>query len=401
MITVISCGLGHLPPEEAGTLADARVVFGSRRLLETLGVPPEKRRVLAADAAKDAAEALRLAQSGQAVVVLATGDALFHGMGGTLVRQTAHTDLLRFVPGITAFQALFHRLHLPWDKARLHSIHKDAPTLPLRELLDAPLSVIYAGSRCTASQLAARLLDFHPASAQRQAVVADSLGTPLECIRRGTLDTLAALTVSPTSILVLLPEGMAPQILPLGLPVEAFEREAGLITPPDVRAVVLSRLRLPRQGCLWDIGAGSGSVGLEAAGLCPDLDVVAVERHPARADMIRRNAARMGLARHSTVQGAFADVAHSLPAPQRIFFGGGGADLPRLLDMALERLAPGGLLAACAVTLETQHRLFAWRPELRTALCAVNVAVERPLAGQFHHLEPQRVTQLFVFTRAD
>ena len=87
-------------------------------------------------------------------------------------------------------------------------------------------------------------------------------------------------------------------ILTLGLPEEDYERENNLITASDVRAVILSRLRLPAWGTLWDIGAGSGSVGLEAAGLRPNLNVVGIERKPERGAIIKRNRARLGVSNY-------------------------------------------------------------------------------------------------------
>ena len=322
-IDVVSCGVGF--PKDAETLGligGADVVFGSRALLGACPVEARLTRIIGAKAREDAADALALCRAGRHVVVLASGDALYHGFGGTLSGMARPDDAIVHHPGITAFQALFHRLGLPWQDARLFSAHS-GEALPARAIAEAPLSVAYAGSRYPAHAIAQAVLKLHPASAERAAVIAERLGSPKEHLVSGPLADLARTECGPTSILLLLPNhwGYAPHsvarfaldehpgpredapaarsipapILTLGLPEEDYERENNLITASDVRAVILSRLRLPAWGTLWDIGAGSGSVGLEAAGLRPNLNVVGIERKPERGAIIERNRARMGI----------------------------------------------------------------------------------------------------------
>ena len=121
-----------------------------------------------------------------------------------------------------------------------------------------------------------------------------------------------------------------------------------MITKPEVRAVVLARLRLPAAGVLWDLGAGSGSVGVEAAGLAPDLEVIAIERDPDAARQITLNAARhdVGLL---VVQAEAPAALDGLADPDRVFVGGGGLGV---LDAALERLRPGGRVVATFAALD-------------------------------------------------
>ncbi len=127
-----------------------------------------------------------------------------------------------------------------------------------------------------------------------------------------------------------------------------LSHRAGMITKPEVRAVVLARLRLPAAGVLWDLGAGSGSVGVEAAGLAPGLEVVAVERDPDAARQITLNAARhdVGLL---VVQAEAPAALDGLADPNRVFVGGGGL---RVLGAALERLRPGGRVVATFAALD-------------------------------------------------
>lgn len=196
-------------------------------------------------------------------MVLASGDALYHGFGGTLSGMAHPDDTIVYHPGITAFQALFHRLGLPWQDARLFSAHS-GEALPARAIAEAPLSVAYAGSRYPAHAIAQAVLKLHPASAGRSAVIAERLGSAEERLFSGPLADLARTECGPTSILLLLPNlwhcvphtvariahdtrpdsgihGDSPishsipaPILTLGLPEEDYERENNLITASDV-----------------------------------------------------------------------------------------------------------------------------------------------------------------------
>ncbi|MFR0875467.1 MAG: SAM-dependent methyltransferase [Bilophila wadsworthia] len=176
---------------------------------------------------------------------------------------------LQYHPGITAFQALFHRLGLP-GRTPACSV-RTRRSLPARAIAEAPLSVAYAGSRYPAHAISQAVLKLHPASAGRAAVIAERLGSPEERLFSGPLADLARTECGPTSILLLLPtpwhcvphtvariahdarpdsgihEGspishsIPAPILTLGFPEEDYERENNLITASDVRAVILSR----------------------------------------------------------------------------------------------------------------------------------------------------------------
>ncbi len=361
-------------------------------------------------------------------MVLASGDALYHGFGGTLAALRTPGDNLAYHPGITAFQALFCRLGLPWQDARLFCVHS-GEGLPSRGIAEAPLSVTYAGSRYPAHAIARAVLDTHPASARRAAIIAERIGSDDERILSGTLGELADAACGPTSILVIFPTAHADchvqdaaattrgsasiqaPILALGLPEEAFERENNLITASDVRAVILSRLRLPAWGTLWDVGAGSGSVGLEAAALRPALGIHGIERNPERCAMIERNRLGMGIANYTLHPGDALSVIHPscpeprapsayggiLPDPDRVFIGGGGKDLPALLTACRDRLRPNGLIVVSAVTLESFGTLLSWAPDHRASLCRIDIANECPLAKRSHHFAPQNTIYVFTF----
>lgn len=402
-LTVFSCGIGPLQPSPAllDNLAGAQSLYASAALLKECPPCGARRIPLGKNAREQAREALEEARRGAKVVVLASGDALFHGMGGTLQSLARDGDRLEFIPAPTAFQALFHRLGMPWDRARCFSAHS-TEDIPWGEILAQPLPVLYGGHPFTACRLAAAAMEFHPAAAERSAVVAECLGTPGERILKGTLAELAQEECAPTSMLLLLPDersGAAP-VLPLGLPADFYEKENNLITAEEVRAVILSKLRLPAWGVLWDVGAGSGSIGLEAASLRPGLSVYGLERQASRLELMRRNCRKLGCVNYTCMQGEAPEALNALPAPDRVFLGGGGAALESILQACFDALNPGGMLAASAVTTESEHLLYGWNAAARTGMLSLDIASESPIAGTYHHLRHGNRITLFTYSRS-
>ena len=219
---------------------------------------------------------------------------------------------------------------------------------------------------------------------------------------RGSLAELAREECSPTSMLLLLPDnrpGAAP-VLPLGLPADFYEKENNLITAEEVRAVILSKLRLPAWGVLWDVGAGSGSIGLEAAALRPGLSVYGLERQAGRLELMRRNCRRLGCVNYACMQGEAPEALDALPKPDRIFTGGGGAGLESIMQACFDALNPGGLLVASAVTTESEHLLYGWNAAARTGMFSLDIASESPIAGTYHHLRHGNRITLFTYSRA-
>ena len=133
-------------------------------------------------------------------------------------------DTIVYHPGITAFQALFHRLGLPWQDARLFSAHS-GEALPARAIAEAPLSVAYAGSRYPAHAISQAVLKLHPASAGRAAVIAERLGSPEERLFSGPLANAAprpsCFCSRPLGTVSLIP---SPGLLTMRVPIPAFTK---------------------------------------------------------------------------------------------------------------------------------------------------------------------------------
>lgn len=396
---VVGIAGGHFFPTALPLLQSAARIYGAPAALAAL--PPAlagERLPLDAAVLRQLPEIVRAAAT-LPTVLLASGDPLCCGLGGTL-RRYAGPEALTIIPAPTAFQQFFARLGMPWEKLRFFSVHGQTAPLPWRSILQAELAVVYGDRERPARQLAAELIAAWPAAAARLAACGCDLGRPEEYLRQGSLREIAAdaRADASLSLLALLPDdAFGPPVLPLGLPDGDYLHYKNMITHPEVRAVVLSKLRL-RPGVLWDLGAGSGSVGLEAAQLCPGLEVYAVEKQADRCAEIRANYAAAGVAAWQLREGDAGALLDELPPPDRIFLGGGGGDLAKLLQRAFDRLKPGGVMAATGVLVESVAVLCTVLPAARRELLSFNLSRAEAL-GKGHCFKAENPITIAVWQK--
>lgn len=160
------------------------------------------------------------------------------------------------------------------------------------------------------------------------------------------------------------------------------------MTKEEVRVLALSCLRLTRKAVLYDIGAGTGSVSVEAARLCPDAKVYAVERKPEAAALLRENLSKYCLANVSVIEAQAPDGLQGLPAPTHVFIGGSGHAMPGILATVLSKNPSVRIVATC-VTLETLQEILQAARELPVSEPQIRqVAVTRmQKAGGYHMMK--------------
>ena len=387
MIPVQVVGLGMSPedltPRAREIIREAQVLVGGRRLLDYF---PEHRG-MKIPLGKDPEGTLRqlppLATT-KRVVVLASGDPNFYGVGPLVVRVLGAEQVV-IHPNLTAMQTACARLHMPWQDATVISLHGRAWE-PLAAALGKPGPLlIYTDPTHTPGEIAGFLLA--RGLAQARVCVLEDLGQDTERVTWLSLAEARERDFSPLNLVVVVPdpEEVSPvrPRLHLGLPEEALAHEAGLITKSEVRAVVLAKLQLFPGQVLWDVGAGCGSVGLEASLLIPGGKILAVERHPERAAQIAANRDKYGVDNLEVVCGGAPESLALLPDPQRVFVGGGGQAVGAIVQEAVRRLAPEGRVVVSAALLET---LAAARTVLEEAgweveVVQLQVSRSHPLAG--------------------
>ena len=297
-----------------------------------------------------------LAQRGNRVVVLASGDPYCYGVGNTLSAVVPAEETL-CLPAPSAFSLACARLGWAMqDTATISFCGR--PLAAIAPLLQPGARVLaLSADATTPGQLAAllRASGFAPS----RLYLLEALGGPRERIRVVCADADLPTDLSPLNLIgvevVALPGA---RIIPLtaGLPDDAFEHD-GQITRREVRAATLSALAPRRGELLWDIGAGSGSVSIEWMLRHPSNRAIAIEHRPDRAARVVRNTLSLGVPELRVLIGAAPAVLDGLPAPDAVFIGG-GAQNDGVLPTAWAALKPGGRLVANAVTLETETILF-------------------------------------------
>ncbi|MEM8903354.1 MAG: precorrin-6y C5,15-methyltransferase (decarboxylating) subunit CbiE [Actinomycetota bacterium] len=283
---------------------------------------------------------------GQRVTMLASGDPGFFGIERLLVGRFG--EAVEVHPAPSSIALAFARARVHWDDAAVVSVHGRSLERALPHILAAPKVAVLVSASTPPEAVGAALLA--AGATHRQAVVCSRLGEADEAVLRTDLAGLAAGTFDPLSVVVLTSEVQPMEVnavVAWGRPVSAFRHRASMITKPEVRAAVLSKLDLFGAATMWDVGAGSGSVAIEAARLAPGCRVFAVERDAEDCERIRANATRVAV---SVVQGSAPDVLAELPDPDRVFVGGGGIEVFRA---AHARLRPSGVIVATFATLDS------------------------------------------------
>jgi precorrin-6Y C5,15-methyltransferase (decarboxylating) len=295
---------------------------------------------------------------GRRVTVLASGDPLWYGVGAVLARHFP-IDEMTIVPQPGAFSLAAARLGWAIEDCIALSLH-GRPCDSLNLHLAPHARLLLLSHDGNTPRIVAALLAASGWGPSRMAVF-EHLGGEREAVLHGTADSWVerrAANLNTIAIECLPGRGARPLSRLAGLPDDAFEHD-GQLTKREVRAMTLARLAPLPGETLWDIGAGCGSIAIEwlraGAGVA-----IAVERNEARAAMIARNAARLGVPGLRIVVGRAPDALADLPPPNAVFAGGGIGD-PGLLGEAWAALRPGGRLVANVISIEGERVVLDWR----------------------------------------
>jgi precorrin-6Y C5,15-methyltransferase (decarboxylating) len=388
MIEVIGTDAGApatLPAQHQQRLRQAQLIAAPKRLHPALRAwggdsLPE---LLASDQPQVLLERLGSLAPDDPAVVLASGDPLWFGIGRLLL-EGLPPQRLRFYPAPSSLQLAFARIGRPWQDAGWLSLHGRDPD-PLTARLQqrpAALAVLTDPGQGGADDVRRCLR----AAGLEQAYrfwLCERLGHAEERVQCLAPHEPLPVDLDPLHMVLLVAHAPElPQQLPLfGLPDGVFLQHPdrpGLMTKREVRIQLLAELDLPAHGVLWDIGAGVGSVGLEALRLRPELQLWALEQRGGSASLIRANGERLGVVPTGVVEGRAPDALQHLPNPDRVLLGGGGRDRRALLQAVLERLRPGGVVVIPLATLEALAEL---RPVLEAGGLQVSVSQHQAWRG--------------------
>ena len=293
------------------------------------------------------------------IVVLASGDPLFYGVARYLCDKLGK-DRFTVVPHVSSMQLAFARVKESWEEAFLTNLAGHSVDQVLEKIRIATKVGLFTSETCPPKAVAQALVD-HKID-YFSAYVCENLGSPDECVTQGELHEIAAQDFSPLNVMVLIRKPNVPDRPSesigrrlFGNPDEVFlqsKPKQGLLTPAEVRALALAEMDLGPRSIVWDIGAGSGSVSVEAAQIASGGSVYAIEMDAEDHALITYNAERFGVTNLVPVLGRAPDAWTDLPEPDSIFVGGSGREISHVVELAYARLRPGGRLVTNVADLD-------------------------------------------------
>ncbi len=303
----------------------------------------------------------------QQIVVLATGDPLCHGIA-KYIGERIDFETCEIHPNLSTIQLACARIGLAWQDLKICSVHnKDTGNWKigsdnkhslyrLLQLTQQHDKLAVFTSPDNNPNRIARMLTLEGFANDFTVTIVENILHKNESII-GPIDIKNVIEkkFAELNIVILQRNTIKKQYTLFGNPDHSFKQrkpDKGLITKREVRAVSLARMQLQHNSIVWDIGAGSGSVGLEAARLCLNGHVYAIEKNSDDFTIASQNKIDMRVTNYSLIHGKAPEQLDSWPNPNAIFIGGSGGELAKLISLCLSRLLPDGCLVMNFVTIE-------------------------------------------------
>ncbi|MFD9338764.1 precorrin-6y C5,15-methyltransferase (decarboxylating) subunit CbiE [Streptomyces sp. NPDC060028] len=357
-VTVVGLGAdgwAGLTRAARAALSGAEVLIGGPRQLDLL--PSGEcagERVAWPSPLRPAVPKLAAEHAGRRIAVLASGDPMFYGIGRALSEELG-PERLRVVPHPSSVSYACARLGWPVEDTEVVTVVGRPVARIAAALYEGRRVLVLSAGAVTPNEIAALLRErgFGPSRMR----VLEQLGSEREDAYEGHAHDWNHAPGDPLNVVAVEcrrdPAADVPRLgATPGLPDTAYEHD-GQLTKRHVRAATLCALAPAPGELLWDIGGGSGSIGIEWMRTHPSCRAVSVERNPERAARITRNAAALGVPGLRVVTGPALEALAELPAPDAVFIGG-GLTAPGLLDAVWAALPAGCRLVVNTVTLESE-----------------------------------------------
>lgn len=349
-LTLVGIGEdGVLAPGGPEVLARADIVYGGARHLELAGEISAEKRIWPSPFSTVFADLAQLKT--RRVVVLATGDPMWFGIGSSLLKHFAPQEM-SVLPSPSAFQLAAGRMGWALQETDCLSVHGRPVDLLRAALYPGARLLVLTSNGETPQQVADLLADEGYGRTRMTAL--EHLGGDKERRVDGSAETWSEIVADfhTLALDVIADPGFRFRGRTPGLPDDAFHHD-GKMTKQDIRAVTMAELKPYPSALLWDIGAGCGSVAIEWLRAAPRTQAIGLEPHAERRRMAAENATALGVPHLDLRDVSAPEGLKDLPAPDAVFIGG-GLTVPGLVEAALDALPSGGRLVANAVTLESE-----------------------------------------------
>ncbi|WP_320677206.1 precorrin-6y C5,15-methyltransferase (decarboxylating) subunit CbiE [Prochlorococcus sp. MIT 1300] len=364
-------GLWHLPPELEELVVSAEAIAASKRILQTLPEwwakkAPKKNIPQTTNTDQPEKLVKWLKQTKGKKIVLASGDPLWFGIGRRLSESFKQKHIV-FHPGPSSMQLAFARIGRSWQDCSWISIHGRDATPLIRSLQKHPSKlVVLPDPQAGGAEQVRELLNASGLASCYEFWLFEQLGHPDERVRLLNTSDKIPKGIDPLHLTILIKKENLDEIIDSQLPLFGLKDglffqhkdRPGLMTKREMRVQLLAELELPEKGVLWDIGAGVGSVGLEALRLRPQLQLMAVEKRAGGADVILTNAARLKVKPAAVLEVEAVDLItgpnlpRSLKYPNRVLIGGSDKRRLDLLEAISKKIAPDGIIIIPLANIE-------------------------------------------------
>lgn len=363
MINIVGIGLSpeDITEKRIKIIKEAEVLAGGKRHLDYFKDHPAEKIVLNGDTKRAISEIK--SRMDKKVVVLASGDPNFFGIGPLIVKSVG-ADNVCIHPNITAVSAAFSRLKQSWSNASVISLHgtgsgrRSGDDL-LKAVCQNEKVAVFTDPERTPSWIAKLLLK--NGLNHLRICVCENLGRMDESLLWASPEECANKTFADLNLVVIFrgqvsTPGKSQDLTP-GMPESAYAHEGGLITKAEIRILTLGKLRLSPHHVMWDLGAGSGSVSIEASIYVTDGKIIAIERKPQRCEQIRQNRDKFRIRNLDVVCATLPEGLSGLPVPDRIFIGGGGEERVGIIEVAGSCLKKGGIMVINTILINRLEKI--------------------------------------------
>lgn len=408
-------GIASLTETTRKIIASATILSGASRHLNYFADHPAVKIILK-DLDLDLDQVIQRATEKEKVVIFASGDPLFFGLGRLLLAKIPANNL-NFYPHISSIQLAFSKLKIPWQDAKIISVHgRDCDELIkvfkqgvnkiaiLTDSINNPIAIanIYLNLEIPSSY------SFHICEnlTQEQGIINSFTSSEIS-----TLVSFPPTKFAPLNILVLIKEELAQKKLDLAnLPLFGiadsafltFSDRPNLITKKEVRSVILAELALQANQVVWDIGAGTGSVSIEIARLCPTIKVYAIEKTAIGISLIKQNCQIFAVKNIEPIAAKAPESLANLPTPNRIFLGGSGGNLIAILNTCQQKIVENGIIVIALATIEHFAEVIAWAKKNNWHYNLLQVQVSKSIAiADLTRLSPLNPVTIIKLAKTD
>ena len=393
-VTIIGMGMGpeDLTATHLKIIERADILVGGKRLLNHFKNSAALKKPITKDI-DGAINYVKKQMQNKKIVVLASGDPLFFGIGHRMTQELGPQQV-RVYPNISSVAAAFARIKESWNDVRIISLHGRQNEAKLLNALEKENKIaVFTDPKKNPAWLAARLIakEF----INFKICVLEALGSDSERYDWYTLPKAAKMSFSEPNMVVLKRSPLKAHVktnLVFGTPDNHFDHEGGLITKSEIRAISLAKLKLASEHIFWDLGAGSGSISIEASLFVKKGKIFAVEQNPARIEQIKNNRKRFNVKNVEVVQAVLPEGLRDLPRPNCIFIGGGGRDLKKIITEAARYLKPEGRMVINTVLVPNLQVAMTTLDQLKFETDVIQVQINRsrqmPWAERFEAQNP-------------